>query len=55
MPSKRVSCWKCLKQSKADWAAIRKHHPEFFVANQSLDSDGEKQRQVTPIVIRQQP
>jgi len=37
MPSKRVSCWKCPKQSKADWAAIRKHHPELFAANQALE------------------
>lgn len=30
MPSKRVSCYKCPKQSKADWAAIRKHKPELL-------------------------
>ena len=30
MPSKRVSCWNCPKQSKADWVAIKKHHPELF-------------------------
>jgi len=27
MPSKRVSCYDCPKQSKADFAAIRKHKP----------------------------
>jgi len=27
MPSKRVSCYCCPKQSNADRAAIRKHHP----------------------------
>jgi 3'-phosphoadenosine 5'-phosphosulfate sulfotransferase (PAPS reductase)/FAD synthetase len=37
MPSKRVSCYKCPKQSKADWAAIREHHPELFAANQRME------------------
>ena len=32
MPSKRVSCYKCPKQSSADWAAIKKHKPELFSA-----------------------
>jgi len=30
MPSKRVSCYNCPKQSKADWAAIAIHHPELL-------------------------
>ena len=30
MPSKRVSCYDCPKQSKGDWAAIEKHHPELI-------------------------
>ena len=30
MPSKRVSCYDCPKQSKADWKAIRKYHPELL-------------------------
>ena len=30
MPSKRVSCYKCPKQSQADWDAIRKHRPELL-------------------------
>jgi len=30
MPSKRVSCYDCPKQSKADWAAIQEHHPELI-------------------------
>lgn len=30
MPSKRVSCYNCPKQSKADWEAIKKHHPELI-------------------------
>ena len=29
MPSKRVSCYNCPKQSKADWKAIEKYHPEL--------------------------
>jgi len=29
MPSKRVSCYDCPKQSKADWDAIAKYHPEL--------------------------
>ena len=31
MPSKRVSCYDCPKQSKADWCAIEKHHPELIL------------------------
>lgn len=30
MPSKRVSCYDCPKQSKADWCAIEQHHPELL-------------------------
>lgn len=30
MPSKRVSCYNCPKQSKADWEAIAEHHPELL-------------------------
>ena len=30
MPSKRVSCYDCPKQSKADWDAIKQHKPELF-------------------------
>lgn len=30
MPSKRVSCYDCPKQSKADWEAIRLNHPELL-------------------------
>ena len=30
MPSQRVSCYDCPKQSKADMAAIRKYHPELI-------------------------
>lgn len=30
MPSKRVSCYDCPKQSKADWAAIAEHHGELI-------------------------
>lgn len=30
MPSKRVSCYDCPKQSKGDWAAIKKYHPELL-------------------------
>lgn len=30
MPSLRVSCYDCPKQSKADWAAIKEHHPELY-------------------------
>jgi 3'-phosphoadenosine 5'-phosphosulfate sulfotransferase (PAPS reductase)/FAD synthetase len=30
MPSKRVSCYDCPKQSKKDWEAIKKHHPELI-------------------------
>lgn len=30
MPSQRVSCYDCPKQSKADWIAIKKYHPELF-------------------------
>ena len=30
MPSKRVSCYNCPKQSKADWIAIKEHHPELL-------------------------
>lgn len=30
MPSKRVSCYDCPKQSKGDWAAIRARHPELI-------------------------
>lgn len=30
MPSKRVSCFDCPKQSKGDWCAIRKYHPELL-------------------------
>ncbi len=29
MPSKRVSCYDCPKQTKADWCAIEQHHPEL--------------------------
>ena len=38
MPSKRVSCYNCPKQSKADWVAIKKHHPELLASNQSIQS-----------------
>ena len=31
MPSKRVSCYNCPKQSQADWDAIKEHHPEFIL------------------------
>ena len=30
MPSQRVSCYDCPKQSKADWEAIKKYHPELL-------------------------
>lgn len=30
MPSKRVSCYNCPKQSVADWEAIAVHHPELL-------------------------
>lgn len=30
MPSKRVSCYNCPKQSKKDWMAIKEHHPELI-------------------------
>lgn len=30
MPSKRVSCYDCPKQSKADWEAIKIHKPELI-------------------------
>jgi len=30
MPSKRVSCYDCPKQSKADWEAIKIHRPELY-------------------------
>lgn len=30
MPSKRVSCYNCPKQTTKDWKAIRLHHPELF-------------------------
>jgi len=30
MPSKRVSCYDCPKQSEADWIAIKKHHPDLL-------------------------
>jgi len=30
MPSGRVSCYDCPKQTKADWEAIEKHHPELL-------------------------
>jgi hypothetical protein len=30
MPSKRVSCYDCPKQSEADWNAIKIHHPELY-------------------------
>jgi len=29
MPSKRVSCYDCPKQSRADWAAIKERYPEL--------------------------
>ena len=31
MPSKRVSCYDCPKQSKADFEAIRENHPELVI------------------------
>ena len=40
MPSKRVSCYDCPKQSEKDRAAIATHHPELFPYNQPLDSTG---------------
>lgn len=30
MPSKRVSCYNCPKQSKADWEAIKLHYPDLM-------------------------
>jgi len=31
MPSKRVSCYDCPKQTPADWEAIKKWHPELLM------------------------
>jgi len=30
MPSKRVSCYDCPKQSQSDWEAIMEYHPELY-------------------------
>jgi len=37
MPSKRVSCYDCPKQSKADFAAIKEHHPELIGGGDEVD------------------
>lgn len=37
MPSKRVSCYDCVKQSEADWNAIKKYHPELLKGKKYID------------------
>jgi len=39
MPSKRVSCYDCPKQSRADWNAIILHHPELISSNKRIRSN----------------